>query len=722
MFRRTNLSLIPLLVLFALGQFTVPFVRENATSAPSVTPSLINFSGMPSTEGTALGPQTFTGTGNCPTNSYCVTWADPSLAGTTLIVPYTYTEGTADTPTIASYTGNPSSGYTATGDTWAHCGADALIGTTYVGCYFTIGATTGTIRAVLTWTNGPTNVAAGAYQGVNAHTFDAYNKNTGTASTAWTTGSVSPAVANDWIISCAVGTTTRTNVAAFSAPTYTADLNDRRDAQFCQSGVDTGTGATNPAVTSGTSNNYAGFTLAFAAGAQGTAPSGMYIAHLYHVSSATGISTDLAYSFPAIGNLLAVTISGGGAVSPPMEITAVSDSTNGSWSSCVPRYPGAWGVPNVNNFTSMSGYYKANATSGDLAVTLTHSNTGDTGPATFYDVVGASTVQSCGWQQTIQLANASAATTYTSNTGFAPASSAGLAILWGSVNINTCLGATVGTQDLYTVGGQSVAGPSIPDENNCGSHFYFSANTPNDIKWSWLDPTSGSNGFYGAMTFQAPSATVYPQVMQYAVNHATASGTSLTVTNFVPTAAGDTLVVLTNVFNITTGTFGCSDPTNGTYTTVKSATNATNGPWRGASFIKSNIAATTVTITCTFGTSNTQRGMFVFEIQGNRSVDQSIALTNVTSGTGGVVTQGVTTTHANEVILQMGLCAIVCDGWTATNTSPAMQPYTQPGLGDSFGDSAVFLQTGATGTFAAGGVADSGGSGEAEAVETVTVF
>lgn len=666
------------------------------TGAPS-TPGLVNFTGWPSTEVTALGAQSAgSSTLKCPSNSACTPVSDPSLGGNTVVVIYTYKAASGNTPnvpTVASYTGSPGAGYSASGDTWTHCGTDGNNSTndTYIGCYYKVGAATGTSYAVVTWTAAVTQVGVAAWQGYNITSVDGYNSGSGSASTSWSTGSVTSLFNGDIYLACAVGTSTRTNVAGFAAGSgFTLDLNDRRDAGVCEEGVQSTAGALNPGITAGTSNNYVGWTLALKAGAQGTAPSGMYSAHIYHVSSATGISTNLSYSFPTVGNLFVVMLAGGGAT--PMTITGVSDTTNGAWANCgpIPSY-------SFSALASSGCFYKANATPGNLAITLTHSGTGDIGPAVFYDIVGAATTQTPAQAAPVQTSTATAYT-FTTNTGYVPSASAGISFFSVSTQNNTYLGTNTGTQDCDTVGGQSLNGPSLTDQNNGCSHQSFSSNSPNDIVWQLLNNTTDTGVVTTeAVSFQAPGATIYPVAVKAGVNHATSSGTTVAVASYVPYKAGDTLAVFVDANGISTGTISVSDGTN-TYTAVDGPSVLNNANYANT-FYAANISASTVTITATISATNTQRSIFVVEFTGTSTstpLDKH-NLENKTAVAGVVTGTAVTTTSANEGLFFAGVCANTCDIALGSGAGPS-QPWTQIAT-DSFGDIAGFLSSGATGNF-----------------------
>lgn len=90
-----------------------------------------------------------------------------------------------------------------------------------------------------------------------------------------------------------------------------------------------------------------------------------------------------------------------------------------------------------------------------------------------------------------------------------------------------------------------------------------------------------------------------------------ATGTTQTVS--ITPSAGSTLVVLTRGEGGSL-TVTVSDPTNGSYTQLDSATAFSQYNW--TTFIKQNVVGSTVTITATWSATNVNRGIIVLEITG----------------------------------------------------------------------------------------------------------
>jgi hypothetical protein len=156
---------------------------------------------------------------------------------------------------------------------------------------------------------------------------------------------------------------------------------------------------------------------------------------------------------------------------------------------------------------------------------------------------------------------------------------------------------------------------------------------------------------------------VAQQVSNPAAGSGLSNATATTQTISITPSAGSALVVLAR------GQGGANavtvaDPTNGSYTALD-ADNDGNANW--ATFVKQNVAGSTVTITGTWASTNANRGLIVLEI--------SAAATS-----GGAQTHVVGTT---------------------ANTTPSMTPTSQPalvvGFGCTEGGSTMSAGTGFTG-------------------------
>lgn len=675
-----SIALLSVLCVCSQAQVALPLLGAGGTTgAASVTPTLVSFRGMPSTEGNAVGTKT---NNTCATEAYCTQLPDPTLANNGIIVFYTYkaaSGNTANTPTVYDCT---TYGCTTTVDTFTHCGTDANDSTNgiYAGCFYVLTATTGSRNITVKWTAGVSQVSASCASFYNVTSADVYATNFGSsASTTLSSGSATSTAAKDLWFEFAVQTagTMPTNIGLWTPGsqagiTWVADLADRRDATFIQHGVQTSAGALNPQVTSATSNTYVALGVAFKSGSSGTAPSGMYIGHIYTVNSATGGAGNLSYQLPLSGNL-GVVVNIGGA----MYATAMSDTTNGSWKSC--------GPPNLIGGTaaiqaSGSTFFIPNATSGLLNTTLTTTGTGDIGPTIFYDIVGANSTQLCNHAATIGYSTATSGS-YTANSAYSPSSSSGIELMGSGIAFNTGIGCTAPSGcswDLNTFGGESLSGPEPVDENNMGGgHLNFASNASTALTWTVSSTTTAIDyQITEIASFQAPGATLYPsEVKQGATSSATSSG-SITL-SYTPYQSGDLLAVETCSTN-SSGTITVSDGTN-TYTAVDGP--STVGGVYCKTFYAASISASSVTITATYSGGNvTFHNLMVEEFANCSTLDKHSLASKTSNGTTGIITGTATGTlsNANEVIFAGATCSN-CDIATTIiqQTTFNGAPYTQ---------------------------------------------
>jgi hypothetical protein len=700
----------------------------NIGGAGAVTPALVNFRGMPSTETAGLGTKTF---GTCATNSYCTATPDATLAGNGIIVFYTYrpaSGNTANVPTIHDCT---TYGCTTNVDTFTSCGTEGNQATDhiYVGCAYVLTATTGSRNITCQWSAVVTQASCSAASFMNVTAVDAYATNSGSATGTFSSGSVTAGFANDLYFSfvamtCLVGNggcnaAMPTNVGLWTPGsqagiTWTADLADRRDALFIQHGVKTATGALNPASSNATTTqDYVGLTVAFKAGASGTAPSGMHICGLYTVNSASGTG-NLSYQVNSCGNLIV-----GFTQSGSQQATGMSDTTNGSpatWKACGP-------VNNNVTSTQTATYYFPNSATGLLPVTVTTSGTGDIGPAEFYAIAGAATTQQCAHAAPAGDISATGAT-FAATTNYTPSASAGITLYGIAVEFNILTTFSVlsgGLMDMNTAGGQSLSGPSVPDQNNGGGHITFASNAANNLTWNLSDSATAIGVEATEIdSFQAPGATLNPMVVKQANNESATNNGSIAVTSYVPYQSGDILAVHTCSTN-SSGTITISDPTNGTYTTADGPTNfASAGVYCKTAYV-TNIAATTVTITATYSGGNTTfHNIMVWEIANATAIDKH-NLVGVTSSTNGLITgtSSGTLSFANEVAVGGIACNNTCD-YSANQITAGvnLQPWTI-NIIDAAGHIGEFLSTAATTAIAASGW-DKGGTGLAEVSSLMT--
>lgn len=668
-------------LLAVIGQGTLTTTGVGVLYAPSggaVTPSLVNFRGMPNAEA-AFGSVS---TNGCSTSHrYCTWYVDPVLSGNMGIVCYEYSNGSASIPVVTDDQSN----------TYTHFGTDALNATNnyYVGCWYKLNITNAPHAVYVTWSATVSNPSAATMQYTNVTGVDGYSTNSGNAATTFNAGSITASAANDMYVELVCGTSTVLNVGAWTIGsqagiTWVGDLLDRRDACAVQHGVKTATGALNPQLT-GASNNYVALAFALTSGTQGTAPTGMYIKRLYTVNSAATPASPLTYQVPVESGDLIVDVNNGGDAT-----TAVSDGTNGSWKSCGPSIIGA-------AHSNSNTYYFANSAAGTLAVSMTLTSTHDIGPASFYDVAGAATTQICN-RASLQATRTATGANYSVGSSYSPSASSGLSILTMAQDFDTSQNITAPSGAVFDaayVYGQSLDGPSYPDQNNGLAHVYFSSNSASAVTFTQASSTemveSNSAEF---VSFQASGATVGPVEVGRGA-HANDSGTTAKLTSYAPFQASDLFAVIACT-TATTGTITISDPTNGTYTSVDGPTN--NNGVRCKTAYKSGASGSTVTITATFGTSAGFTDIMLKEFANVTTLDQHGLAANTSAANGTHTSSGFTTTSAQEAIFG----AAICNSCTLTGTTPPSGTSTTPWTQDTFdgqGQAAGHYLVSATGTY-----------------------
>lgn len=563
----------------------------------------------------------------------------------------------------------------------------------------------------------------------NATATDGYNTHAWTSTTTtFSSGSITSTVNGDLWFELACTTNTLTNIGAFTVGSQTgitwyADLADRNDGCAIQHGIQTTAAALNPQMTNATAYDGVALGIAFKAGTQGTAPSGMYIVHLYTLNPTGTPLTSYQVPIATAGDLMAMPAAG----NSPILSSNPSDPTNGTWKSCGP----------VNTAGYSTGtYYVPNASAGLLAVTLP-GLTQYSGPLSFYDIAGAATTQLCGRAEPAQNSSTNGST-LPIITNYTPTSSAGVAFYTTAVTNNTFIGLTAPTGGQYDgafYGGESLNGPDPVDQNQGPGHYYYSSNAEFNVTWTL---TGGSNPPANSTTdvvsFQSPGATLYPvsAAGNGAGNQSGGLSTTIALASYAPYQSGDGLGVFTCALGISSGTITVSDPTNGTYTQVVAPTSVSNasGNWYCGLFSKFSISASTVTITATFSAGGSSTGMTIMaqECAECTAVDLS-AITTVTTTTGGVFTGPSTGTLnvANEFIAAFFKCSGGCNLLTNETSMPSgfnSMPWSnnvtdRPNV--NWTGISQYASVSATTSIAAGNGADSGGaSGTAEVAAYLT--
>lgn len=648
------MHILPILILATTllsPQVRVPGPGGTSASATPATPGLVNFSGAPSSQTNAIGARVASSV-TCVANGYCLQLVEPTLSGDAILIYYTYksTSTTAHAPTVTDDKGGGSSSYTCVTE-----GNDAH-GTarTFVGLCYVLNAAANIRNITITYpvaTNTQVAAAAGVFYNINAVDVSA-NNGTQSTSTSWSSGAMTTTVDGDLVCELAVGTTTRTDVSGFTAASgFSLHMADRRDALAVQCGNQITHGAITPVIT-GQSNAYAALGVSFKAGASGTAPSGMYVAHLYHLNTASfTVGQTYPVEFPISGNLIVMSYAMGGT----QFISGVSDGTN-TYTSCGPA---------SQVVTPTQTWYAANVTPGVYTATTTFGATGDAGPYAIWDVVGAATSQTCirymGQEVTTPVAatldiltnGAMGSNISLISAAYAPGATSGMSFAASSWVDNTSISLstpTGGLNDSTTSGSEPHDGPWPIDQNQFIGHRTFSDNTPG----SWvvgMTDNATANGKTGEVdSFQAPGASLRPSVVGVASNEIAPTATTIPVT--MAPVATHTLVVAVGNNSSRTITKVCTDGTTcGAGNTFTQATSAacSNGTGRGDIWYLLSAPSGVTTITASFSATGVNREIYVWELSGistfdianhsnaSVSVNPDVSASVTTTGTNGFV-------------------------------------------------------------------------------------
>lgn len=652
-----------------LGQvLTLTGGGKGAPGVAAITPGFVSFQGMPSTETAALGTVV---NSTCATRAICTYLVDASASGDSILVFYTYkaTANTAHVPTVTDDKGGGSSTYTCVTE------ANNATNTYYAGLCYSVNVAASIRKITVTWpagcgTTACTQASAGAMLCYNCPTFDVSAGNSGTSTTTFTSGSATSTADSDYWVQMACATGTPLNTGAWTAGsqggiTWVLDHADRRDGCAIQHGVQTAAGALNPQMTIGSADAFVSIGAAFKSGTSGTAPSGFYIAHIYHYNSAGAGTGPYSVQFPTVGNLPVIVSSGGGAT--PQKLTGVSDGTN-TYTECSDGGSLANGTNQIS-----TAFYAANATTGLLAVTLTTSGTGDLGPAMLYDVVGAATTQTCPFQRydstngtsptSVSIASLTVLAETGNNSGgiglYRPGSNNSLTIGLANWGTNTAIAQTSPSGavfDIVTYGGEPHDGPTSVDQNAGGGHYFSTDNSQQTWTWTLTNGASLSSTNGGLYSFQGAGATLATVIPTYQYS---LQSTANAVTISIPirtTIAGDTIIagIAAGTSHTVTRVSADAVCTNADFTQATSAA-STNGTQRADIWHLLNTAGKSnvcVTYSGSAGTFNKEikiwivRGLTAFDT-GNH--------TNAGTGSGASVNTGaaVTTTGSTGFVVSV---------------------------------------------------------------------
>jgi hypothetical protein len=337
-------------------------------------------------------------------------------------------------------------------------------------------------------------------------TFDTSSTNNGTASTAITAGSFTPAQSGDFVIQLGQ----RTSVLSTTSFTPTVQSNitwqklagDTNSGVTLQCGVYNSAAALNPQVDMGTSADFISVALAFKTGSFGSPPpAGMYIQAIHHIgqnaATALPITNPIVASAPLTGNLgVVASISG---VAGKGQITALTDNNSNSWTI---------GTATTNDSLVQLSHAKNLVGGNALQLTLTLNDaTGSDVMLLIYDIVGAST-NPLGTEAS-NTGNQTVSGNLTSISGFVPVAP-GIVICTTGVAFDTLNGVTGAGQvfDSMIFDGESASGPSLVDQNNGWAHIYNTDLSAITFTWTKVGALAIGNWAARAISFASAAAGV----------------------------------------------------------------------------------------------------------------------------------------------------------------------------------------------------------------------
>lgn len=669
--------------------------------ASGAVPGFVN-SNLGSNTGTdAVGTKT---DATCFTNGYCLAEIDPSLSGNLLVVFAFWDDQVASCTTAGSVSvTNAQNADTYTAGPTAH----DTVNHKFIASFYKSNATAGTRDMLIAFAGQCNTVSAIVMQYYNvaaSSPLDSAGSGNALANgtTTVTTGSFTTTVNGDLVITAACRTQNRQTATSMTAGAgFALQHADLRDGCMVEDGIQSSAGAINPSATWAPSSGGVAVGLAFKAATQGTAPSGMYIAHRQPYSTANATTGPFSLQFPSKGNLLVSMQQCGG--STPMSLSSISDGTNTWKASGQNAWDGVGSDPLSNNF------YAENATaSSSLALTFTTSGTGDCS-FWMYDIVGAATApwlsHTDSWKDAISGAVSSInPLQFTNGTkdvswGIYPGSAtSGNAMTLGTMGqqFNTSVGVTAPTGALFdstTFGSENISGPVHVDENNFGGH---QLNTNNSVQTWAITQSRTALAVSGISTtfdsFLAFAGTKVPGWGDGIGCSSSAAGTTLTCA-IKPHYTGNMIAIIASTL-ASSGNITVADSASNTITSRTGAGNACTTVASVACMkvwtISSVNTTSSDTFTVTYPTGGVFRDVYLVEISGATSFDVAAISSPVISG--GVATSpSFTTTGTNDLILAAGFCQGSCGNGTNY----------QFGRGDGSGNGIMYRAVTSSGSFTA---------------------
>jgi hypothetical protein len=508
----------------------------------SVAPTFVNERRGSSTKSTTV---TAGGT-------YDLSLPDGTLANNLIGVFVTYASSPATTITVTDDQSN----------TWTNAFTSAAQSSKLTAMFYKCGAATNTRKIHVGTSATVANVAVSVFQFYGIATsscLDTQNSTTG-SSTTLTAGSITPPTSGDLLVHCTqrTGTPTATSFTPGSQSNITWKLmtEDYLDGLVCEYGVYSSTSAITPTMTTAPTTGFAGGVAAFKAANSGTAPTGMYIAHIDSNNFDT-FATSQKFGQSVVGNLLVTTYVSGG----NLNATGVSDDNSSKWY----RAGGT-----ISNDSNAEQFYSPNIAADDnIQLTVTGLNPqAGTGHATviFYDVVGADADPYDTYGATY---GNSAGTGGVNIATVTPSVGSGLAIMNMGVavdTVSTCSGTgQLGDVTVYT--GQSISGPSPTDENNGWCHLYTSGTSSQTFQITAIDNGSFQQWAGMAAVYRAPGQAFSGNWRRPRVQSASTGAATSITSPIVHTAAGDLAIVACYLGNTASAT-PISDSNSNTWSTV----------------------------------------------------------------------------------------------------------------------------------------------------------
>lgn len=660
-------------------------VLSSVYTISSAVPAFISGRSSQITAANALGTQSNTGTGVCPTDTYCVFLPQGSLSGNliTLFMEYSSTPSTTLTVTT-----DQSQTMTA--------GPVTSVESLKVGAAFYLcGATANTRRIQIAATSAITidHVFVGQYNNVaSSSCLDTSSNNVAATSTTLTAGSLTPVATGELIVNngCSAGTPLRTSFTVGSQTniTWKKRGSDIQDGCMEQWGVYSSTSALNPTFTTAPTSTFLATAMAFKSASAGTAPSGMYISYQSDADQLTG-NTAYKVEFPTTGNLLAMISQGDISTNEVPILNSITDATN-TWKNSGSDYFANLNGGTVQPFNQEASWYAPNAAAnGNGALTLVQPAAGSTTTMfMFWDITGAATTNPL-ISRAVYSGDQANGTAVNMVTNFFPGSASGIVL--GSLGQfqNTSVSLSAPSGSLFgssTYGGQDLNGPSQPDENNLWASL---ANTSASAQ-TWTDVMASASANVGgwsaeADSFLASGGTLSgPSFSSLSTNQGTASAT-LAVT--IPsTVSGISLVAVVGSFNGTARTVSkiCLDGTTcaaGNSFTQATSAACTNGAGNAGDvwyLLSPNTGKTTATVTYSASASNTEAG--VYEVNNITTFDLANHKNSAT---------GVANINAGQAITSTG-----APGFLVSLTGTSGGTDVNPNTGNEFGyGGAIFSNT-----------------------------